>query len=158
MPKKKTYNLPQYQEPQEKQEKIDEEKQSLIGLGVPEIARLFVMKRKMKKGFEAEVSQIDTEMQACSQLLVEQLQDQDVQKVTLSTGETVFLETSVYPSVTDKTALRLWVIAQGMEEILSVHSQTLIGLTKERLNAGEEPPPGVKAYNKTKAKCLGNGN
>jgi hypothetical protein len=156
MPKKKTYDLPQFKEPQEWQEQINEVKQEMVGLETAEVARTFAMWRKEKKELEEKIKEINTEMEACSQLLVEHLQGQDVQKITLSTGETVYLQSDPYPSVQDKEQLRMWVVQTGMEEILSVHYQTLVGLVKERLNNGEEPPPGVEVFLKTKARCRAN--
>lgn len=153
---KNKQELPQFQEPQEWQEKINEFKKSLVGLSTAEIARHFAMRRREKKEHEEIVKGINTEMEACSQLLVEQLQDQEVQKVTLASGETVYLQSKVYPSVSNRDELRQWAIDSGQIEILSVHPQTLTGIVNKRLADGLEPPPGVSVFLKTQAKCREN--
>lgn len=156
MAKKKQYDgLPPFQEEGTYQEKINESKSTMIGLDTADVARVFVKTRNEKKALEAEISALNVVLEACSQLLVAQLEGQDVQKLTLTTGETVFLQSEPYPSVESKDQLRTWVLEQNMEEILSVHYQTLVGMVKDRLSNGEEPPPGVSVFLKTKARCRG---
>jgi hypothetical protein len=156
MAKKKTYDLPAFKEESSWQEQINEVKQTMVGFNTSEVAREFALTRRDKKKLEEQIKDLNTQLEACSQLLVEQLQGQDIQKITLSTGETVYLQSDPYPSVKDKDQLRLWVMQEGMEEVLSVHYQTLVGLVKGRLNDGQEPPPGVEVFLKTKARCREN--
>ncbi len=151
----KRLNLPAFQEESTWQEKIDEEKQSYVGLDTAELARTFARARNLKKEYEEQVKGCVLQMEALSQLLIQDLEDQDIRSITLSTGETVYLQAEPYPATTDRGLLRGWIMDTGQVEVLTVNYQTLVGITKERLLNGLEPPPGVEVFLKMKARCRG---
>jgi hypothetical protein len=151
----KKYNLPAFTEEPSYQEKINETKSQFIGLETSELAKHFNIGKQQKKELEEQISDINVGLAALSQLLVENLKGQDLQKVTLAAGGTVYLSVEVYPSTADKNTVREWAVEQGMSEILTVNYRTLQGIVKERLEDGLEPPPGVEVYLKTTARLLG---
>jgi hypothetical protein len=152
---KQKLGLQEKQEDQGWQAKIDLYKEAMTDLETPELARRFSIARARKRQLEEEVSLCSTEMEAMSQLLVQNLQNSETQSVHLNTGETVFVQIEVYPANVDKDQLRAWVMVEGMLELLTVNYQTLAGLTKERLINGQEPPPGVEVFLKSKARVRG---
>lgn len=151
---KQTYNLPQYQEEPEYQEKVETAKGPFVGLSTAELAREFKRTRLLKKDLEEQVSSLNIELLALSQLLVNDLQGQELSKVTLDSGGTVYLKTEVYPATTDKALVRVWAIEAEMPEILTVNYRTLQSIVKERLQEGLDLPPGVAAFLKISAHYL----
>ena len=139
------------------QERVDQVKNDLIGAApgganVSYLAAQFVYHKEQKDSLEESIKQHNLWMEALSQMLVEQLEGEQMQTVKLSSGATVFLADSVYPSVKDKDALMAWIREMQMEDVLIVHSRTLQGIVGERLIHGETAPPGVECYLKTVAR------
>jgi hypothetical protein len=151
----KKHNLPAFTEEANYQEKIENVKAEYVGLETADLAREFKVAKLKKKELEEQVNDLNVGLAALSQLLVENLQGQELQKVSLDAGGTVYLQAEVYPSTKDRAALQNWVIAEEMMEVLTVNYRTLQGIVKERLMAGEALPPGVEVFLKTSAKLIG---
>lgn len=151
----KAHNLTAFTEEPSYQEKINELKAEYVGFETADLAREFKIAKLKKKELEEQVSDLNVGLAALSQLLVDNLQGQELQKVSLDAGGTVYLQVEVYPSTKDRAALQNWVIAEEMMELLTVNYRTLQGVVKERLIAGEALPPGVEVFLKTSAKLIG---
>jgi hypothetical protein len=70
--------------------------------------------------------------------------------VRMPDGSNVRVQKEPYASVFDYDANRKWAIEQGLERKLMLPWGTINSITKDRLKAGENEPPGVKAFTKTK--------
>lgn len=150
--------LPAFEEDASYQARVNDAKQYLLAAenleaaNVNKLAALFAARKAMKDAHEETISELNVEIEALSQLLVEALEDQNIQKVELASGAVYFLQDTPYPSVKDRDALLDWVKKQKMNSLLTIHYQTLKALTSERLVAGQAPPPGVEVYLKTQAR------
>lgn len=147
--------LPKFEIDSSWQEKVNEAKEKYVALNVTELTREFARHRTMKKKLEAEVSLQNTELEAISQLGIRELEGSEIQKITLDTGETGYIQDEPYSSVEDKKKLMAWIKRSKLTDLLTVHWQTLNGMVKERLGEGKPLPPGVKAFMKTSFRLRG---
>lgn len=155
--------LPPFEQPPDFAVKVDAEKRKILGAepsqaphaNLAKLAREFVVRKKKKERLEEQVTKLNVELEACSQLLVARLEGEEIQTVQLRGGVTVFLADEPYPSVKDRKAVFDWIKKTRQVELLTVHHQTLKGLVGERLAAGEGDVPGVTTYLKTTARCRG---
>jgi hypothetical protein len=138
-------------------EKVNASKLRLLGAtsgedaNVNRLASLYAERKWRKDDLEAEISAINTDLEALSQLLVDRFEAEQQQSVQLNNGATVYLKDTVYPTVTNKEELMAWIKKNKMEAVLSVHHKTLQGITSERLQDGKAAPPGVSCFLKTSA-------
>lgn len=155
--------LPAFEAPPDWKAKVDAAAQEILGTGADQaphaniswLAVEFVKRKRKKERLEEKVKALNVELEACSQLLVARLEGEDIQNVALRGGVTVFLADDPYPTVEDRQQLFDYIKRTHQTQLLSVHYQTLRGLVGERLTRGEDPPPGVKVYLKTQARCRG---
>ncbi len=149
--------LPKFEVEPEYAARVEEKKKEYIGLDTAEMAREFKVVRGAKKAAEETISGLNLELEALSQLLVNDLETQSISKLTLQTGETVFISDEPYSSVADKEALMAWVKKKKMQSLLTLNWQTMNSMVKELLSAGKPIMPGVKVFMKSSAR-LRNGN
>ena len=156
--------LPAFENESTFQEKVNEEKQFILGgaddnesANVARLARLFAERSAAKKGLEEVISSHNVTLEALSQLLVEQLEASDSQKIELSSGATIYLQDSVYPGIEDEKKFYDWLHKQKMDELLTLNHQTLKGIVSEHLQSGKPLPSGTKCFLKTAARVR-NGN
>lgn len=144
--------LPKFEAEPEYAAKVEEIKGQFIGLATAELAREFKRARAQKKEFEEQVYDLNVGLEALSQLLIADLEARAIQKMQLTTGETVYIQDEPYASVADQAALLAWVKKQKLTGLLSLNWQTMNGIVKEHLAAGRPAPPGVKVFMKTSAR------
>ncbi len=149
--------LPKFEVEPEYAARVEEKKKEYIGLDTAEMAREFKVIRAAKKAAEEAISGLNLELEALSQLLVNDLETQSISKLTLQTGETIFISDEPYASLDDKEALMAWVKKKKMQSLLTLNWQTMNSLAKELLSAGKPIMPGVKVWLKTSVR-LRNGN
>jgi hypothetical protein len=90
-------------------------------------------------------------------MLVETMTEEGLPKVELAGGESLYIQVTPYPKVTDVDALDKWIKKQKLEDLYTVNYQTLKGITNDLLVNGKEPPPGVSAFIKSQARVRGIG-
>ncbi len=139
------------------QQKIDEMKSQFVGCDTAELARALVMARNFKQGHEERVKSYNTEIEALSQLLVDNLESSEIQKVGLATGETVYLQSEPYATVTDKPKVMAWLKKHKMQALFSIHWKSYNSLIKEMLIDGKPVPDGTSVFMKTSARITGRG-
>lgn len=147
--------LPAFEQPKEWQARVDEIKKVYVGLDTAELAREFSAHRKIKQEHEAVIKDENAELEALSQLLVADLESSETQKMTLTTGETCYISSEPYSTVADKAKLLAYIKKAKMQDLLSLHFQTMNALNKERLASGKEPLPGTTVFLKTSARVRG---
>lgn len=150
--KNKWTGLPKFEGEKEWQNKVDEEKAQYLGLTTSELARAFALIKASKEALEDRIKILNITLEALSQLLIENLEDAEIQKVTLDSGATVYINSEPYSSVEDKEKLMAWIKKNRLTNMLMVHFKTLGALNKERLVNGKAPLPGTKVYIKTSAR------
>lgn len=147
--------LESFKQPQEWQEKVNEAKAAFIGCDTAELARAFAMTRREKQGLEEQVKKFNTELEALSQLLVDNLEGAEIQKVGLASGECVYLQSEPYATIVDRTKVMGWLKAHKMQSLFTVHWKSFNSLVKELLIDGKAVPPGAEVYLKTSARMTG---
>lgn len=113
-------------------------------------AQLFAQLRNEKDALEDELSDLNTKIEAVSQLLVDQYEAEGTHAIKLETGHSVTVQNEPYAQVQDRDTFRTWCIEAGLERSLMLPWQTTNALTKERLLAGLPEPDGVAIYSKPK--------
>jgi hypothetical protein len=112
-----------------------------------------------KKQLEAEISQLNIELEALSQLGVDALEDSGANKIDLTAGGYVSISDRLYTSTEDREKLFAWIKQHKLQSLLTLNYQTLSGLNNERIIAGKPLVPGTKVFIKTQLTVRGvNGN
>lgn len=146
--------LPEYQA------KVDEAKVLLLGTSdasganAARLARMLVERKGEKERIESELYDINVELNALNQLLLEVMENDGQESLKLSTGETIYQTIEPYSSVEDRAKLLAWIDETGSQYLLSVQWQTLNGAVKLMLEKGAPTPPGVKVYLKSSVRLL----
>lgn len=115
--------------------------------------------RVTKELCESQISDLNLQIEAVSQLLIES-HDSDAPEwgtygatsntLRLVDGSSVRVQKEPYAQVVDKDANREWAKKQGLERLLALPWQTINSFTKEALLKGMPEPDGVTTYAKTK--------
>jgi hypothetical protein len=105
--------------------------------------------RDLKEDVEDFLKSLNTEEAAIVQLLVDDLETDGLTQIRTGDGTSFSLKDDVYTSVEDRAAFMAWIKENGLEDILSVHYQTMNGMVKERFENAQPLPPGLKAFYKT---------
>lgn len=125
------------------------------GYGVSELAAHFVDLRKEKDIIEAHLSDCNLQIEAVSQLLGEQFEDEGLSTLKLKTGAAISIYMEPYAQVVDREAFRQWCIREGLETQLQLPWQTTNSLAKQRLLEGEPEPAGVAVFSKQRIRLTG---
>lgn len=143
--------------------KVSEWKQLFLGTASGEnanaarLASEYAKRDQEKKALEAEISQLNIELEGLSQLAVESFENSGLQKIDLASGGSASLKDTPYTSIEDREQVLAWIKKNKMQEILTVPYQTLSGMNNERLVAGKQLIPGTKCFMKTKLAIYGVG-
>jgi hypothetical protein len=135
--------------------KVEAAKGAYIGLSTAEMAWEFSLNRNTKQKLENEIKLTNIELEALSQLLVNDLESSDMQKVQLTSGETCYINSEPYTTVIDKEKLMAWVKKSKLQNLLTLPWQTLNGMSKGRLLSGREPISGTSVFLKTAIRIRG---
>ena len=118
----------------------------------PTFARVYRELRKIEDVAKDHLSQIELVKTAYEQLLVDCYEAEGVRTVKLDSGETIRTQPEPYGQVVDKEAFRKWCHEEGLGTLMQLPWQSMNSLVKERLLEGQNEPPGVTAFVRTKAK------
>jgi hypothetical protein len=119
-----------------------------------EFAQGYVLLRRLKDKMEEWESNTNLLLEAYTQLMSKALDDQGLSAVKLTTGESVSTYLEPYPTVKDQEAFRQWCIKSGFANMMHLHPSRTASLAKEMLEKGENPPPGVEIYAKTRVRLM----
>jgi hypothetical protein len=123
------------------------------------IASEYAERDAKKKALEAEISELNVQLEALSELGVACLEDEGLQKVDLATGGYVSISDRPYTSTEDRAELFKWIKKNKMQSLLTLNYQTLSGMNNDRLIAGKPVIPGTRVFIKTRLTVRGvNGN
>lgn len=106
--------------------------------------------RTAKDKLEDQLSVINCQIEALTQMMVDQYEAEGITKLNLETGEAPRVQYEPYASVEDADTFRKWCLEHGYERSLALPWQTRTSIAKERLLSGEQLPPGLKLWNKPK--------
>lgn len=114
------------------------------------LAREWADLRTLKDSLEAQLSDANTQIDAFTQMMVDQYEAEGIEKLHLDTGEAPRVQYEPYASVENADTFRSWCIKSGYERSLQLPWQTRTAIAKEHLLNGEPLPPGLKVWNKPK--------
>jgi hypothetical protein len=117
-----------------------------------QLAQAYLKLRGDKERLEKTAKTINKTVEAINRILVGMLEADGASSVRLQNGGGVDLEDAPYCTVEDTATFMAWIKEQGMEDMLVLQWQTMNATVKTRLEAGLEPPPGVKVYLKSSVK------
>ncbi len=123
------------------------------------VASMYADRDAKKKQLEAEISQLNIELEALSSIGVDLLEDAGLQKIDLATGGYVTISDKPYTGTEDREKVMAWIKKNKLTSLLTMNYQTLSGMNNDRLIAGKPLIPGTKITIKTKLVVRGvNGN
>lgn len=111
-------------------------------------AQQYALLRKHIDEVKSLLSSMNLLMEAYQWLMVESLEVEGVESIRLANGQLVSTFPEPYTQIVDPEANRLWCIAQGLENKMTLPWGTLNGLAKRMLIDGLEPPAGTKLWTK----------
>lgn len=114
------------------------------------LAREWADLRYVKDDLEKKLKDVETQLDAFTQMMVDQYEVEGIDKLHLDTGEAPRVQYEPYASVEDSDAFRKWCLEHGYERSLQLPWQTRTSIAKEHLLNGEDLPPGLKVWNKPK--------
>jgi hypothetical protein len=147
--------LQHYVEESDYQEKVDDEKQTLIKKSPQQLAENLKDLKNAKKEFNASLYRVNLEIEATQQLLLEWMEANGMDSIRLQSGGLFSERLEPYSSVIDKEKLKEWVKKQKMNHLLVLPWSMLNSMVKERLMNGETLPPGVEVFIKTSLSMYG---
>lgn len=111
-----------------------------------ELARLFCERRDKKDQLEASIKELNVELEALSQMMIAAMEKEGTDMFRLDSGDSLSIKDEPYCSVAEKQTFIAWVKETNQEDLLTVHYQTLSGITKTMLKEGRSAPPGIKVF------------
>ena len=155
--------LPAFEQPQEWQDKVNLFKQEFLGTesgedaNAAKLATEYARRDARKKDLEEQIADLNVELEGLSQLAVEALESDGVEKINLANGGYARIDDRPYTSIEDRAAIFSWIKKNKLTDLLSVNYQTLNGMNNERLVSGKPIIPGTKVFLKTKLSVRGVG-
>jgi hypothetical protein len=94
------------------------------------------------------LAEVNLRLEAVSQLMFDQYEAEGVESLKVD-GRTIAARLVPYSVVQDKEAFRQWCLQEpDLARLMTLPWMTVDKISKDRLVAGEEPPPGVTIYAK----------
>jgi len=149
MPNETAQGLAKYKPEPEyaaKLEKAKKEFSKQAKSGISALSAEFFELKRRKAEVEKRLSEFNLKIAAVELLMLKSLEDEDLTKVSLEGGGTIFKKSTAYPVVKDKKALFDWIKKNKLVALLSVNHQTLKSVVNDRLREGEDLPGGVDAF------------
>ena len=141
--------LARFQQPEEYQQRVDKAKLPYLNLGMIKLAEKFSDWKDRKDEINDRLKEANLELEALIQVLVAKMEDDNVTKFQTGEGLSIFIKDEPYCSTQNREELHEWVRKEGLHDLFVVNHQTLTAMVKEKLERGEELPPGVAIYMKT---------
>ena len=126
------------------QAKVNEAKSGIENRTPGKLAALYKEKRKRKDEAESRVEAINVEIAAIEQLGWEALEDADLTSVKLEGGGSFGVTDDISVAVEDRAAFIAWLKENDLDSLLTVYSATAASIVKERIEAHEDIPPGIR--------------
>jgi len=146
-----------FQNEPEWQQKVDAFKLQFLGTDNTRdaspamLGKEYALRKRKKDELEDKIKALNVELEGLSQIIVEVLEDEEIQKIELASGQTIGISDEPYPWVADRQKFFAFIKRTGQASLLTVHFQTMKALVKGYLEQGKPAPPGIKVYLKTSA-------
>ena len=115
-------------------------------LSPQDLAVRFCKLRDEKDRLEAEEKKINLQLEAIQQLMIPKMEQSGMDLFRLTSGDSLSIKDEPYVSIADKSQFIGWIRSSGQEDLLTVHYMTMSAMTKERLQNGQDIPPGLKVF------------
>ncbi len=139
--------LEKAQEDESTQQEMDKIKAELKGTNVGIISEQYRELYDKKEKLEQEKKQLNLELGARAQLLIDDLECTGLSQIrTEDGGTTLYIYDDIYTSAANRQEFLNWIRETKQEELLTVHYGTMNSMAKDRLSSGKPLPPGLKAY------------
>lgn len=109
-------------------------------------AHAYAQVRVLEDGIKDWLSSLNVLLDAYTELMIEQMDVESVDAISMSDGASVGVHYEPYPQVKDKEAYRRWCVKNGFEKDLQMWPAKTTSLLKEMLLKGEAPADGIDAY------------
>lgn len=120
----------------------------LFEAGASALARRYIALRAEKAQAAAALSEVNTRLEAVSQMMFDQYEVEGVKALTVD-GHSVTCRLVPYPKMEDKEAFRQWCLGvPDLARQMVLHAGTAKTIINDMLAAGEELPPGVGVWAK----------
>jgi hypothetical protein len=147
--------LPAFENPPAWQEKVGQAKTNYFKLDTIELGKEFASFKIQKNNTEATIKEMNTQLEALSQLIVERLETGELESIELANGIKVGIKDEPYTSIDDQKKFYAWIKKTKQTGLLKINFQTLNAMTKDMIISGKKVPPGTKTFIKTSAKVTG---
>lgn len=114
-----------------------------------ELIDVYVKVRRAMDTAAEVTSALEVVKTAVEERLAEQFENEGIDTLKTDDGIVVRHQPEPYAQITNPDELREWYKTEGMERALNPAWGSVNALTKERLLAAQEPPPGVTLFNKS---------
>jgi len=131
------------------QQRINTVKPRFNGKGLGLLGEAYNKARERKEKLEDDLGDVNTELEALSQMILSKMEEDNLSLVRLDDGSTLYINDKPYCRVDNQVKFLTWIRTSKKEDLLSVHYQRMNSLVSEMLLEGQEPPPGIKAFIKT---------
>jgi ABC-type uncharacterized transport system permease subunit len=102
--------------------------------------------RRQKDTINAELSEVQVELDATFQLMAEAYEIEGTTSLTLENGDVIRVQPTISVSFPDPEAFRLWCLADAdLSRKMVLHASTAKSLVSQMLLDGQSEPPGAKA-------------
>ncbi len=122
--------------------------------GIPPTAGFLVEEymqlRLVKEQKEAELKDVDLQLDSILQMLEKQYEAEGIQFLKLADGSSLGMHVEPHAVVTDQQALKQWAIRTGIGDLVTLPWPTANSQLKLALEKGQPEPDGVEAYLVTK--------
>lgn len=105
--------------------------------------------RAVVEELEEKLSEAKLRVEAAAQLLVEAYEGEGITSLKVAGVGTVRIQLTPYSHVKDRETYQQWCLENNFLPQMQIPWSTTNSTVKERLLAGEEPPPGVDVFIKT---------
>lgn len=144
--------LPKFVEPDVDNHRlrVNEAKDKIHNRKSTELSRRYTGIRIEKKRAQDILSCVQVQLDACSELLVDQFEADGITSLKLEDGSSVRVDVKPYPVTKDREVFRQWCIDDGLQKEMHLAWPTMSSLMCNMLLAGEDIPPGLEAFMKDK--------
>lgn len=131
-------------------ERVNEAKTEITEREPTGLAARYAGVRAEMKSAKDMVSVIQVQLDACSELLVDQFEAEGITSLKMKDGSSVRVDVKPINVTKDREGFRLWCIEEGLQKEMHLHPGTARTMMCNMLLAGEDIPPGLEAFMKDK--------
>ena len=115
-----------------------------------DLARRWKKLRAEEEELEVQAKALRLQLRAVEMKMEESFEASGVKRIEFVEGGSVTHNPEPHTVVVDKDAFRKWCIENGLQDQLNLIWQTTNSIVKQRLDAGQDLPPGLDCFAKPK--------